>query len=170
MKFFNNPAIKGKHAFTLTELMLTIAISFLIFLAAGILLADGSQWFSGNYSKINSQPAIDCIIARKTFERVMRQATGKGYIVSADGSYVEANYYSDSSLIADRYAKFYTLGNDLIFETGTLDPHTTLTTDTICQNVSDCTFKGTGTAVQMILELDDGTNKQSSVVSAVMNN
>lgn len=156
--------------FTLIELMLTIAISTIIFLAAGVLLTDGSGWFSKNYSKIHSQPAVESMTARKIFESTMRKATGKGYIVSADGSFVEANYYSNGSDTVDRYAKFYITGSDLIFETGKIDPRTTLDTINICQNVTFCQFKGAGQSVQMILRVDDGSNEDSAVVSAIMNN
>lgn len=156
--------------FTLVELMLTIAMSTIIFLAAGVLLADGSGWFSKNYSKINSQPAIESMTSRRIFESTMRKATGQGYIVSSDGSFVEANYYSSGSNTIDRYAKFYLNGSDLILETGTIDPRTTLETRIICQNVTSCIFKNSGQAVQMILQVDDGINRDSTVVSAIMNN
>ena len=41
---------------------------------------------------------------------------------------------------------------------------------TVCRNVTDCVFKRVGRSVQMILTLDDGTQANTVVSGAVLNN
>lgn len=161
---------KNNSGFTLIELMVTLMISTIILSAIGVMVADSSSWFSKSYSKVHSQPATESLIARKTFERIIRQASSTGFSVSPDGTTVEIYYYSSPSNPIDRYAQFYTSGSDLILERGSLIPKTPTSTEIVCQNISTCTFKSTGSAVQMILVLDDGKNKYGSLTSAIMHN
>lgn len=163
-------AKKTNPGFTLIELMVTLLISTIVLAGIGVMVADSSGWFSDSYSRINSDPAIQSLLARKTFERVMRQASGNGFWVSPDSTSVEINYYSSPANPVDSYAQFFVSGTDLILERGTLVPRTPISTETVCQNLSTCTFKTAGSAVQMILVLDDGKNKQGSVTSAIMHN
>ncbi|MCF7955318.1 MAG: prepilin-type N-terminal cleavage/methylation domain-containing protein [Phycisphaerae bacterium] len=157
-------------AFTLIELMVTLLISGIIVSAVGVMVADSSGWFSDSYGKIYSQPAIESLLARKTFEAVIRQSSDIGLEISPDGSSAEINYYSSPANQLDSYAQFYVSGTDLILEKGSLSPKTATSTETVCGNVSQCTFKAAGSAVQMILILDDGKNKQGSVTSAILHN
>jgi prepilin-type N-terminal cleavage/methylation domain-containing protein len=159
-----------KTGVTLIELMIALLISAIIVSAVGVMVADSSGWFSDSYSKINSQPAIESLLARKTFESIIRQSSKIGYNVNADGSAVEINYYSSQLNPIDSYAQFYTSGTDLILEKGSLSPKLVNSVKIICENVSECTFKTAGSAVQMILMLDDGKNKHGSVTSAIMHN
>ena len=157
-------------AFTLIELMVTLLISAIIVSAVGVMVADSSGWFSDSYGKIHSQPAIENLLARKTFEGIVRQSSNMGLQVSPDGSSAEINYYSSPTATLDRYAEFYVTGTNLILEKGSLSPRTTTSSKTLCGNVSQCTFKTAGSAVQMILILDDGKNKQGSTTSAILHN
>ncbi len=167
----NAISIKNKKlGFTLIELMVTLLISAIILSAIGVMVADSSGWFSDSYSKINSRPTVESLIARKTFERIIRQASSNGFWVSPDSTAVEINYYSSPTSPIDSYAQFFISGTDLILEKGTLVPRTPISTETVCQNLSTCTFKTAGSAVQMILVLDDGKNKQGSVTSAILHN
>jgi hypothetical protein len=70
----------------------------------------------------------------------------------------------------DRYARFYAADGDLNFEYGQLDPRVTLDVETVCSNVSACTFKQAGQSIQMILTLDNGTQTNTVVSSAVAQN
>jgi len=161
---------RKNSAFTLIELMVTLLISAIIVSAVGVMVADSSGWFSDSYSKINSQPAVESLIARKTFERIIRLSSSTGFWVSPDGSAVEINYHSSPTGPMDSYAQFYVNGTSLKLEKGSLIPKTALSSETVCSNVSNCTFKTAGSAVQMILVLDDGINKQGSLTSAILHN
>ncbi|MHC4153815.1 MAG: hypothetical protein ACYST6_02650, partial [Planctomycetota bacterium] len=71
----------------------------------------------------------------------------------------------------DRYALFYTSNaGDLNVEYGILEPRETLRVQTICSNVTSCTFMGQGRSAQMVLTLDDGSQTVTTVTSAVMHN
>jgi hypothetical protein len=59
---------------------------------------------------------------------------------------------------------------DLNFEYGQLQPRATLGVETVCENVTLCTFKQAGQSIQMILTLDNGTQTNTIVTSAVTNN
>ena len=70
----------------------------------------------------------------------------------------------------DRYARFYEANGMLSFEYGQLSPRQTLGLETVCANVSDCTFTQAGRSAQMLLTLDDGTQTKTVVSSAVTHN
>lgn len=166
----NAKPVNKISGFTLIELMVTLIISAIIISAVGVLVADSSGWFSDSYRKIHSKPAVESLVARKTFERVVRQSSGTGFLLSPDQSEVEIYYYSSPTVPLDRFARFYLSGTDLMLEKGYISPKTALSSETICSNVSSCTFKTAGTAVQMILILDDGKYREGSVTSAIMHN
>ena len=65
---------------------------------------------------------------------------------------------------------FYTANGNLNVEYGQLDPKETLSTETVCGNVSGCMFKQLGRSIQMILKLDNGTQTNTVVSSAVTHN
>ena len=161
---------KNQSGFTLLELMTAVIISLIVFLAVWFILADGSGWFSSNYSRINSQPAAESLTARKAFESIVRKASSQGHLVSYDGRFFEVNYYSSVSSSLDSYAQFYINGNDLMFEKGTLNPKTSVSSQKLCENVSSCVFKVKDNCAQMILKLDDGKNRHGVLTSAVMHN
>ena len=157
-----------KHGFTMVELMVTLVISLVIFCSISVMVVDGSRWFSDNYNKVNSQPAVESLTARKTFERIIRQASSQNYWVSADA--IEVNYSSAPNSPIDSYAQFYLDGDNLMLETGTLNPKTSLTSTTVSSNVASCQFIAAGSSAQMILVLDDGNYRRGAVTSAVMHN
>ena len=92
-------------------------------------------------------------------------------MVAGDGSWIEVYYYADTSSVdVDRYARFYTTDGDLNLEYGQLEPREAIDIETLCGNVSECTFKQAGTSAQMMLTLDDGIQTKSVVTSAVAHN
>ncbi|MHC4229590.1 MAG: hypothetical protein ACYSW0_19330, partial [Planctomycetota bacterium] len=58
----------------------------------------------------------------------------------------------------------------LNLEYGQLDPRVTLSVETVCRNVSVCTFQQVGTSAQMTITLDNGTQTNTIVTSAVTHN
>jgi len=101
----------------------------------------------------------------------MRIASRDKFLLDAAGSWVEVYYYAnDDSAVVDRYARFYTANGDLIVEYGQLDPKETLSVETVCGNVSGCSFGQIGRSIQMILKLDNGTQTNTVISSAVTHN
>ncbi len=101
----------------------------------------------------------------------MRIASRDKFLLDAAGSWVEVYYYAnDASTVVDRYARFYASGGKLNVEYGQLNPKATDTIETVCENVSSCTFEQLGRSIQMILKLDNGTQTNTVISSAVANN
>ena len=159
------------HGFTLVELMITTSIMLIVGLAIGVVIVDGQSGWSFMYDRINSDVVTDGYVARKKFDAVIRDASREKVLLDSAGSWVEVYYYSTlSSAIVDRYARFYVADGDLNFEYGQLQPRATLDVETVCENVSSCTFKQAGQSVEMILTLDNGTQTNTIITSAITNN
>jgi prepilin-type N-terminal cleavage/methylation domain-containing protein len=159
------------QGFTLVELMITTVIMLIVGLAIGVVIVDGQSGWSFMYDRINSDVVTDGYVARKKFDAVIRDASREKVLLDSAGGWVEVYYYATpSSTIVDRYARFYVADGDLNFEYGQLQPRATLGVETVCENVTSCTFKQAGQSIQMILTLDNGTQTNTIVTSAVTNN
>ena len=157
--------------FTLVELMISMLVMVIASFTIGAVIVDGQNGWSAMYDKINSDVTTDGYVVRKKFDAVMRKASSDKIFVEDNNTSVRVNYYSsDLSTIVDRYATFYVSDGDLNLEYGQLDPKVTLSVETICGNVSSCSFHQVGRSIQMILVLDDGTQKNTVITSAVTHN
>lgn len=172
----NRPVKKQKlrSGLTLVELSVVIAISAIVLFGLGIVLADSVRSWQKMYERANGQVETDASIAQKTFNAIVRKAISNKFLLDADGLWVEV-YYSSSaySALADRYARFYCTGDpngQLNVEYGQLNPKQTLSTQTICNNVSSCVFKNSGKSIFMILTLSRGSLALATVSSAFMHN
>jgi len=154
------------------ELVVATVISLIVILCVGIVLAGSHNDWNKMYSRVYDDIVTGSYNARSAFDSTIRMASrGKLILDEDDGSWLEVYYYNDSSSTSvDRYARFYESDGDLNIDYGTLNPKATLSTSTVCSNVSDCVFKATGRSAQMILTLDDGTRTACVVSSAVLNN
>lgn len=156
---------------TIIELLVALSISIIILLGIGIVLADSYRGWNAMYSRIYSDVVVDGHIARRVFDSVIRKASRKNILVDAAGIWVEVYYYADAnSTDVDRYARFYRAGGQLNVDYGKLEPKETLTTQTVCSNVSSCVFTATGASVQMVLTLDNGSETATVMSSAVAHN
>ena len=163
--------LTASPGFTLIELIIAMAIMLIVVLAIGIALVDGQRGWSIQYDRIYSDVITDGYVARKKFDTVMRTASRDKLLLDDAGSWVEVYYYADdTSTVVDRYARFYVANGNLNVEYGQLDPKVTLTTETVCGNVSNCTFEQLGRSIQMICTLDDGTRTNTVISSAVTHN
>ncbi len=155
----------------MVELMITSVIMVIVGLAIGVVIVDGQTGWNVMYDRINSDVSMDGYAARKKFDVVMRNASRGQSVLAGDGSWIEVySYASSASASVDRYWRFYVADEDLNLEYGELGPRVTLTVDTVCSNVSTCTFLQSGQAVQMTLVLDNGTQTNAIVSSAVTHN
>ena len=151
--------------------MITTVIMLVVGLAIGVVIVDGQTGWNTMYDRMNSDVVTDGYVARKKFDAVMRSASRAQSLIAADGSWIEVySYAKPSSTAVDRYWRFYVADEDLNLEYGELEPRVTLTVDTVCSNVSTCTFLQTGQAVQMTLVLDNGTQTNAIVSSAITHN
>ncbi len=163
--------LTASRGFTLIEMILATAIMVIVVLAIGVALVDGQRGWSIQYDRIYSEVVTDGYVARRKFDAVTRTASRDRFLLDDAGSWVEVYYYADdTSTVVDRYARFYTANGDLNVEYGQLDPTETLSIETVCGNVSGCTFAQAGRSIQMILKLDNGTQTNTVISSAVTHN
>jgi len=157
--------------FTLVEMMITVTIMAIVGLAIGVVIVDGQTSWNVMYERANSDVLTQGYAARRKFDAVIRGASRQRFMIANDGSWIEAyTYASDASEEVDRYWRFYVADGDLLAEYGQVDPKSTLSTETVCANVSACTFSQNGKAIQMTLTLDDGDQINTIVASAYAHN
>jgi len=164
-----------RRGFSLVELMVSIVTTIIVILAVGVVLVDTQRGWNTMYRHMYSDVVTDSYAAGKEFDVAMRRATGDSIILDDAGYWVEVRYYSDGgSSTVDRYVRFYKSGSSLNVEYGRLydggNAKEAFSAHTLCRNVSGCVFKQIGKSVQMILTLDDGTQTNTVVSSAVLNN
>jgi len=160
-----------RRGFTLVEMMITMSIMSIVGLAIGVVIVDAQTSWNVMYDRINSDVVTQGYAARIKFDAVVRGASSQRFAIANDGSWIEVyTYASDSSTEIDRYRRFYVLDGDLNAEYGQLNPKSTLSTETVCENVSACTFSQNGKAVQMTLTLVDGNQTNTIVSSAYAHN
>ncbi len=163
--------LAASRGLTLMELIIAMAIMLSVGLAIGIALVDGQRGWSIQYDRIYSDVITDGYVARRKFDAVMRTASRDKFLLDDAGSWVEVYYYAnDDSAVVDRYARFYVANGNLNVEYGQLDPKETLSVETVCGDVSSCTFEQLGRSIQMILTLDNGTQTNTVISSAVTHN
>jgi len=160
-----------RKGFTLVELMITTVIMIIVGLAIGVVIVDGQTGWNTMYDRLNSDVVTDGYVARKKFDVVMRNASREKILLGDAGSWIEVYSYAGfSSTTVDRYSRFYAADGDLNLEHGQLNPRATLDVETVCGNVTACTFRSIGQSTQMILTLDNGTQVNTIVSSAVTHN
>jgi prepilin-type N-terminal cleavage/methylation domain-containing protein len=163
--------LAASRGFTLVELIIAMAIMLIVVLAIGMALVDGQRGWSIQYDRIYSDVVTDGYVARRKFDAVMRTASRENFLLDDAGSWVEVYYYADdTSTVVDRYARFYVADGNLNVEYGQLNPKETLSVETVCGDVSSCTFEQLGRSIQMILTLDNGTRTNTVISSAVTHN
>lgn len=159
------------QGFTLVELMIATTIMVIVACAIGVVIADTQRGWNIMYDRIYSDVVTDGYVARKKFDAMIRKASKEKILIGDAGSWLEVYFYADDSSTApDNYVRFYAADGDLNLEYGQLSPRATLAVETVCGNVAGCTFKQAGMSAQMVLTLDNGTQKNTIVSSAVTHN
>lgn len=164
-----------QNGITLVELMIAAACLGIVVLAVGIALAEGQWGWNKMYRRVYSDVVTEGEAARRTFDSVVRKSHGDYILLDYDsGTWIELRYYeSIDSASLDRYARFYTSGNELKIEYGSIDDDDNkmaLLTQTLCSNVSSCAFIPVEGSVQMVLMLDNGSETTTVVTSAIAQN
>lgn len=163
--------ITTQHGFTLIELAIAVTASLIVMLGVAVVLADSQRGWHKLFNHCFSDIVGASNVAGIKFKSIIRKACGNGFILDDDGKGIEVYYYNDDdSAVPDRYARFYELDGDLNLELGKLNPRETQETQTICSNVSECVFTAAGRSAQMLLTLDNGSRKISTVSCALMHN
>jgi hypothetical protein len=162
---------KFRSGITIVEVVIAAVASVIVMVGVGITIVDSQRGWNRMYSRTYSDVVTDSYVARKMFDTAVRKSSREMYLIDDAGQWVEVYYYSSAAASeVDRYTRFSVSSGDLNVEYGELDPRATSSVQTVCSNVSSVSFSGTGTAIQMILNLDDGTQSATVTCSAVMHN
>ena len=157
--------------FTLIELVIAMSIGTAVFFGLAFMMGDAQRSWNNLHHKAYSSVTADSFAARNTFDRLIRKSSGKKFLVGPANEWIEVYYYNDiNSTNTDRYGRLYTDGSDLVVEYGKVDPRATVDKITLCSYVSKCEFGATDGAVQMWLDLVDGSDTVSVMSSAIMQN
>lgn len=163
-----------RSGFTLIELIISSVVGLIVMLGLAVIFVGGIRAYEVTYDRVNADVITDGYYARRLFDAVVRKSSSGDVTVDEDGEWLEAIYYdSDESAYPDRYARFFTSGDELKVEYGTVDSlgiKQTQRTDTVCMNVSECAFKSSGNSAVIILELDSGDKANTIISSAYMHN
>ncbi len=170
-------SVKGfLTAFTITELMVTVAVASIAVFGTGIILVDSQNGWNRMYNHVYSDVVIDAYVARRAFDSVVRRSSTRKVDIGDNGESARVYYYrSTASLKPDRYACFHTVGDKLLVEygpktiSGTPKPGMT-STITLARNVQSVKFSVVGTSLHMILKLDDGRQALTVTTSAHIHN
>jgi len=166
--------VKNKSGFTLTELTIVFAIASVVMLGMGMALVDSQRGWNRMYNRAHEGVASDGYIAAKTFEAVIRKSSMMSERLGDDE--IEVYYYDDpeSSVNLDRYARFYKDDTELFVDYGELNsqghPHGHVQTITLARNIESVSFSMAGTCMQMILQLDDGSESLTVMAAAIRQN
>ena len=165
-----NSKKKYGKGLTLIELMIAIMISSVVVLSLGFALYESQRGWNKTYDRVYSDVVTGGHIAQRVFDTIVRKSSQR-FLIDNTGDWIEVYYYADAnSLQVDRYARFEQSGSKLCVEYGGRNPREILDTQVLCGNVVSCGFQQIGRSVQMILELDDGSQRQITTTSAVLHN
>ena len=160
-----------RRGFTLIELSVSILVGLVVIISMGMVLSDNGRAWNELYHRVHTSETTDGYMARLTFDRIIRKAAGDRIDLIQSGDSVEVDYYNDAaSTKLDRYGLLYLDGTDLKLEEGDLATHTALSTQTVCSNVTYCSFTSKGDVVEMVLKLDDGSSSTVVACSALGHN
>ncbi len=165
------PKRLAPHAFTLVELAVAMLIAIIPILVVGTIIAGSQRQWKNMYDRTNSPIATAVAVTTRVFDTTIRKAAADQVLIDPAGKWIEVCYPGNpNSATIDSYARFYAQKGSLHIDRGRLNPRTSLTDQTLCENVSSCSFRQLGQSVQMILKLDDSTEQKTIISSALMHN
>ena len=169
--------IKGYLGFTITELVLAIAVSSILVLTIGIVMVDTQRGWMDSYAKVHGGAAADAMMTKTAFDKVIRKASRSIY--HFNGLDDITVYYYDNWLTStdlDRYARFYRSVNEpseMYIQHGQLEAgikKDILAEVLLASNVVDLEFKPISGGFEMKLALDDGREATTVVSTAILQN
>ena len=148
-----------------------VASSVLLLAIVGV-LASNQKGFHAMYQRVNGNLVNDAYVTRRTFDRLVRQASCD-YCNPADGAspQIEIRYYSSPSVTGmDRFARFtYNGGAKTVsLIDGTIGSNPAA--QVLAHNVTSGTFLRSGPCIHMALVLNDGTVDLPLAVTATRHN
>lgn len=162
--------------FSITELILAIAVSAILVLTIGVVMLDTQRGWLDTYAKVHGGASGDAAMAKTAFDRVVRKASRSYYTRSAADD-ITVYYYADwmTSATLDRYARFYRSidhPSEMYVQHGeiSVDGRKMIAEVQLASNVTDLEFKPVDSGIEMKLALDDGREATTIVTTAILHN
>ena len=152
------------NGFTMTELVVVIAMVGIITLGAGVLLANSQKSWGQLFGRVYGDSAVDGFAAQKAFDAVCRKSSLRKHILSQDKDSLELYYWDNNSTVSvpENYARFHQSDDSLFVEYGKTEtdawqPDTEIEPATIllARDLETVKFTLEGTSVQMYLDYTD---------------
>ena len=169
--------IRSYLGFTITELVLAIAVSSVLILTMGVVMVDSQRGWMDSYAKVHGGATADAMMAKTAFDKVIRKASRSAYHFNELDD-ITVYYYENwlTSTEPDRYARFYRSADNSsemyiqhgVFEAGA--KKSILTDVLLASNVTDLEFKPISGGIEMKLALDDGRETTTVVSTALLHN
>lgn len=169
--------IKRYLGFTITELILAIAVSSILVLTIGVVMVDTQRGWMDSYAKVHGGAATDATVTKTAFDKVIRKASRSLY--HFNGLDDITVYYYDNWLTStelDRYARFYRSADtpsEMYIQHGELEEgekEGVLADVLLASNVVDLEFKPVSGGIEMKLALDDGREATTVISTAILHN
>ena len=160
--------MKNRRAFTLIELVMSMALGVILVLAMGMVLLDSQNTWASTYGKVNGDVSVDSRVTVAVFDSIVRKSSMDRYEIGPNGEYAEVYYYSsESATMPDQYALFYVTDETLYVAhgplvSGTYATQKPTTTLTLAEGVTSVNLSKTGASIEMIVKFSD--DSESSVI------
>ncbi|OQY07291.1 MAG: hypothetical protein B6I25_02035 [Planctomycetales bacterium 4572_13] len=166
--------IRRYSGFTITELILAIAVSSILILAVGAVMMDTQRGWMDSYAKVHGGAATDAAVAKTAFDKVVRKASRSIYHFNADDD-ITVYYYNNwlTSTDPDRAARFYRSTenpSEMYIRHSDIETKEVLAEVLLAANVADLEFKPISGGIEMKMALDDGREATTIVTTALLHN
>ncbi len=166
--------IRCYFGFTITELILAIAISSILILTMGVVMVDTQRGWMDSYAKVHGGAVTDAAVAKTAFDKVVRKASRSLYLFDADDD-ITVYYYDNwlTSTDPDRSARFYrSIDNpsEMYIQHSDIETGEVLAEVLLATNVADLEFKPNSGGLEMKLALDDGREETTVITTALLHN
>jgi len=161
----------SRSGLTLIELMVTMLLCSILLISLSIIMLESQRGWRRAYNQIHGGQASDAMVAKTTFEIIVRKATRLQYQIDAPDD-MRVFYYSDwfNAPQLDRYSRFYCQDGSLYVEHGQLGNMNSPSTVLLATDVSQAVFRAWPGALQMILTINNSPKPLTVAATAVMHN
>lgn len=169
--------IRHYFGFTITELVLAIAVSSILVLTIGVVMVDTQKGWMDSYAKVHGGATADAMMVKTAFDKVIRKASRSIYDFAGLDD-ITVYYYDNwlTSVDLDRYARFYRSTDnpsEMHIQHGVLEAGVKKDVQAdvlLASNVIDLEFKPVNGGIEMKLALDDGREATTVVSTGILHN
>jgi prepilin-type N-terminal cleavage/methylation domain-containing protein len=167
-----------RNGFTLVELIVAMALVFVMTLGAGVLLANSQKKWNALYTQVNDPASTDGFVVQRAFENVCRKSSSEFCYISWSEKWILLFYWEDGSTkeIPENYALIYLDGSNVRANYGKLFPGSWIINPFIppkksllTKGVADLRFDQLDKSIQMFVTYED-ENLLPVMTSAVRRN